>query len=131
MAVNCVKEKNEMQAAGMPPDRADGNLQVVPTRTVKTAKPKAAPARGSTSGTSAAEQADTQAVFDPDALLPRTDISPLLGSKVIASLGSANWKERNSTMEDIENIIRSAVRIQPTVGELVSALKVRAEALRQ
>ena len=61
---------------------------------------------------------------DLDDLLPRTDVSPQLGSKVIASLASTNWKERNHTMEDIENIIRSAVRIQPNVGDLIPGLKV-------
>lgn len=48
-----------------------------------------------------------------------------LGSKVIAALGSANWKERNHTMEDVENIIRTAHRIEPNVGDLIPALKVR------
>jgi hypothetical protein len=53
------------------------------------------------------------------------DISPQLGGKVMASLGSANWKERNHTMDDIENIIRTAARIQSSIGDLIPGLKVR------
>jgi len=43
---------------------------------------------------------------------------------VMAGLGSANWKERNHTMDDIENIIRTAARIQSSVGDLIQGLKV-------
>lgn len=98
--------------------------QVVPTRTVKTASK----ARRATANGSAAESADEGGVAaapDLDDLLPRADISSQVGSKVIAALGSTNWKERNHTMDDIENIVKAAVRVQPTVGDLVPALKVR------
>ena len=73
----------------------------------------------------AEEEEGAPSAFDPDELLPRADISGQLGSKVMASLGSSNWKERNHTMDDIENIIKAASRIQPSVGDLVPGLKVR------
>lgn len=86
---------------------------------MRTAKPRKA------AGAGVAIEADaSMPAFDPDQLLPRTDISGQLGGKVMASLGSTNWKERNHTMEDIENIVRTANRIQPNVGDLVPGLKV-------
>ena len=85
-------------------------------------KPKKAAANGRRA--SSTGEADEAASQDVDDLLPRIDVSPQLGSKIIASLGSANWKERNHTMEDIENIVRGAARIQPNVGDLIPSLKV-------
>jgi hypothetical protein len=39
---------------------------------------------------------------------------------------SANWKERNAALEELEGLLRAAGgRIQPPPGELVGALKVR------
>lgn len=65
------------------------------------------------------------AAFDPDALLPRTDISTQLSSKLVANIGSSNWKERNAALEEVEEIMKSAGgRIQPSVGDLMPALKV-------
>ena len=99
-------------------------MQVVPTRTVRSSKPKKATAKSASAAVAADEQEATPSAFDPDELLPRADISAQLGSKVMASLGSSNWKERNHTMDDIENIIKAANRIQPSVGDLVPGLKV-------
>lgn len=96
--------------------------QVIPTRTVKTAA-KAKPQAGSGKTAAKLENGGNSGTPDLDDLLPRTDISGQLGSKVMASLASSNWKERNHTMEDIENIIKTAVRIQPNVGDLVPGLK--------
>ena len=99
-------------------------LQIIPTRTVRNAsKAKKATANGRVA--SSTGEADEAAAPDLDDLLPRVDISPQLGSKVIASLGSTNWKERNHTMDDIENIIKGAARIQSNVGDLIPSLKVR------
>ena len=99
-------------------------MQVVPTRTVRSTKPKKATANSASAAVAADKQEATPAAFDPDELLPREDISAQLGSKVMASLNSSNWKERNHTMDDIENIIKAASRIQPSVGDLVPGLKV-------
>lgn len=82
---------------------------------------------GGYSGPAAEEDDEPPAAFDPDALLPRTDISSQISSKLIANLGSANWKERNTVLDEVEEIIKSAGgRIQPTVGDLMPALKVNA-----
>lgn len=82
---------------------------------------------GGYSGAAAEEDDEPPAAFDPDALLPRTDISSVISSKLIANLGSANWKERNAVLDEVEEIIKSAGgRIQPTVGDLMPALKVNA-----
>ena len=105
--------------------------QVVATRKVRNAKPKAA-AGGRKSGpsdTGSAHEEDAPA-FDPDELLPRTDISSQITSKLIASLGSSNWKERNHTMDEVEDMLKSAGgRIQPALGDLIPALKVRKQPL--
>ena len=86
------------------------------------------PKRGAANGRAASGSGEAAKTASPDVddLLPRIDVSPQLGPKIIASLGSANWKERNHTMEDIENIIRGAARIQPSVGDLIPSLKVLA-----
>lgn len=69
------------------------------------------------------------AAFDPDALLPRTDISSQITSKLVANIGSSNWKERNAALEEVEEIVKAAGgRIQPSVGDLMPALKVRLHA---
>ena len=40
---------------------------------------------------------------------------------------SANWKERNAALEEVEEMLRAAGgRIQPPPGDLISALKARA-----
>ena len=69
---------------------------------------------------------DTPAAFDPDELLPRADISGHITGKLVTSLGSANWKERNAAVEEVEEILKAAgSRIQPSLGDLMPALKVR------
>ena len=76
-------------------------------------------------GPAADEDEEPAAPFDPDALLPRTDISNQITSKLVTNIGSANWKERNAALDDVEEIIRAAGgRIQPTIGDLMPALKV-------
>ena len=98
-------------------------VQVIPSRKVRKAGQAGRPAKGFTGP--ADEHDEPETAFDPDALLPRTDISGQITSKLIASIGSANWKERNAALEEIENVIKGAgSRIQPTVGDLMSALKV-------
>ena len=65
------------------------------------------------------------AAFDPDALLPRTDISSQITSKLVANISSSNWKDRNAALEEVESIVKAAgSRIQPSVGDLMPALKV-------
>ena len=99
-------------------------VQVVPSRKVRKAGQAGKPA-GGYSGPAADEDAEPAAPFDPDALLPRTDISNQITSKLVANIGSANWKERNAALEEVEEIVKAAGgRIQPTVGDLMPALKV-------
>lgn len=80
---------------------------------------------GGFSGPAVDDDDEPPADFDPDALLPRTDISNQISTKLVANLSSANWKERNAALDEVEEIIKSAGgRIQPTVGDLMPALKV-------
>ncbi len=54
--------------------------------------------------------------FDPDDLLPRTDISALITGEIITQLGNSNWKERKAGLDAIETILTQAGnRIQPQV----------------
>lgn len=100
--------------------------QVIPVRKVRKLGQAGNPT-GGYSGPAAEEDDEPPAAFDPDALLPRTDISSQISSKLIANLGSANWKERNAALDEVEEIVKSAGgRIQPTVGDLMPALKVNA-----
>ena len=100
--------------------------QVIPIRKVRKLGQAGKPP-GGYSGSAAEEDDEPPAAFDPDALLPRIDISNQISSKLIANLGSANWKERNAALDEVEEIVKSAGgRIQPTVGDLMPALKVNA-----
>ena len=97
---------------------------MVPSRKVRRAGQAGKPANGY-SGATADEHDEPAAAFDPDALLPRTDISSHITSKLIANIGSANWKERNAALDEVQDIIKAAGgRIQPAVGDLMPALKV-------
>lgn len=59
-----------------------------------------------------------------DDLLPRTDISPQITSRLMTNMGSANWKEREKAIADVEEIVKAAAgRILPTVGDLFAGLK--------
>ena len=102
-------------------------LQVVPARTVRRGGRGQKQKTGSTAAAGPAEAAeDAPAAFDPDELLPRTDISGHITGKMVASLGSANWKERNAAVEEVEEVLKAAGgRIQPSLGDLMPALKVR------
>ena len=101
-------------------------IQVLPTRKVRKAGQAGKPAGGYNGP--AADEDDDAPAFDPDALLPRTDISSQISSKLIANLGSSNWKERNAALDEVEDIVKAAGgRIQPTVGDLMPALKVLAD----
>lgn len=98
--------------------------QVIPSRKVRKAG-QAGKASAAAGAQAAAEDDEPEAAFDPDALLPRTDISSQITTKLVNSIGSANWKERNAALEEVEGIIKAAgSRIQPNVGDLMSALKV-------
>lgn len=99
-------------------------MQVIPTRKVRKPGQASKPANGF-KGMEAEADDEPVAAFDPDALLPRTDISSQISSKLVANIGSSNWKERNAALEEVEEIIKAAGgRIQPTVGDLMPALKV-------
>lgn len=99
-------------------------MQVIPSRRVRKAGQAGKPA-GGYNGPAADDHEEPAAPLDPDALLPRTDISSQITSKLVANIGSANWKERNAALDEVEEIIKAAGgRIQPTVGDLMPALKV-------
>ncbi len=97
-----------------------------PARTSRAAKagggggaaPKAAggAAKGGRGGGGGGAATSTGA-FDSDDLLPREDISGAITSKLVAELGSANWKERKAAMDEVEGLLAAAGgRIQPNVG---------------
>ncbi|KAL0028272.1 hypothetical protein WJX79_006476 [Trebouxia sp. C0005] len=99
--------------------------QVMPSRRVRKAGQAGKPV-GGYNGPAADEDDEPAAPFDPDALLPRTDISSQITSKLVANMGSGNWKERSAALDEVEEIIKAAGgRIQPFVGDLMSALKGR------
>jgi len=107
-----------------------------PTRKVR--GKKRAGGAGVASGANAGADSATATVgeeegFDEPAasledLLPRTSIASSLTSALIGQISSSNWKERNSALEEIENLIKSAGnRIQPDIpaAELFPALRGR------
>ncbi|KAL3133794.1 hypothetical protein ABBQ32_008271 [Trebouxia sp. C0010 RCD-2024] len=99
--------------------------EVITTRKVRKLGQAGKPA-GGYNGPAADDDDEPPAAFDPDALLPRTDISSQISSKLVANLSSANWKERNAALDEVDDIIKSAGgRIEPTVGDLMPALKGR------
>jgi cytoskeleton-associated protein 5 len=57
-----------------------------------------------------------------EALLPRTDIGPLLTEELMNQLGDKNWKERQAALERIEVILRENQFIEPNLAELPTAL---------
>lgn len=58
-----------------------------------------------------------------DDLLPRADISGQISGALLANLGSANWKERKASLDEVEDMIAAAGgRITPGVsGALLAA----------
>ncbi|GIL97467.1 hypothetical protein Vretimale_3111 [Volvox reticuliferus] len=85
------------------------------------AKGGAGSATGAATGGSAAGGG-----FDPDDLLPRTDISGQITAELITQLCSSNWKERKAGLDAIEAILTQAGnRIQPQTGDLLPELKKR------
>lgn len=81
----------------------------------------------------AAAEGEEEEDFDEPAasledLIPRASIASSLTSALIGQISSSNWKERNSALEEIENLIKSAGnRIQPDIpaADLFSALRGR------
>ena len=57
------------------------------------------------------------AAFNTDELLPRSDISGQVTDALVANMGSSNWKERKTAMDDVDQILVAAGnRIEPQVG---------------
>lgn len=82
--------------------------------------------RGAAAAASSSENAPAAAVLDPDELLPRADISGSISGRLLTELGSAQWKDRSRAVDEVEGLVSGAGgRIQPNVGELLSALKVK------
>eukprot|EP00775_Hariotina_reticulata_P007310 gene7310-7523_t len=70
--------------------------------------------------------AATEEPTSMDDLLPRADISGQITGELVSKLCSANWKERKEGLDEVEAIIAAAGgRIQPSVGDLMPALKGR------
>ncbi|KFM25421.1 Protein MOR1 [Auxenochlorella protothecoides] len=61
-----------------------------------------------------------------DDLLPRTSIAGAITLTLLSMLASSNWKERNTGIEQVDDLVRGAGgRIAPDLGELLPALKSR------
>lgn len=58
-------------------------------------------------------------------LMPKVDITGQLKSDLIKELGDKNWKIRGESLQKIQDIISQAKFIQPSLGDLPSALKGR------
>ncbi|KAK9795603.1 hypothetical protein WJX73_007429 [Symbiochloris irregularis] len=107
---------------------ANPQQQVVPTRQSRRPVAGRAPTGkgASTAKGAAAAAAEPPAPVSADDLLPRADISSSITPSLLASLNNAQWKERNLAVGSIENVLKGAGgRIQPTINELLSALKAR------
>lgn len=73
--------------------------------------------KGGGGGGGGGAAAAAAAAFDPDDLLPRTDISGLVTGELVTQLSSANWKERKAGLDAIEAMLTQAGgRIQPQVS---------------
>lgn len=100
------------------------HVQVIATRIVRSKAARTSRITAAAQGSTCMED-DAPVPFNPDDMLPRTDISSQINSKLLANMGSANWKERNSAIEEVETILQQAGnRIEPNIGDLLPALKV-------
>ena len=78
------------------------------------------------------DEGEESAATDPvklqlqqEALMPRTDIGPLITEAFIEQLGDKNWKERQAALERLDSILRENKFIEPNLGELPVALSKR------
>jgi cytoskeleton-associated protein 5 len=60
-----------------------------------------------------------------EALMPRTDIGPLITEQLIEQFNDKNWKERQAGLERLDTILRENKFIEPNLGELPPALSKR------
>jgi cytoskeleton-associated protein 5 len=58
-------------------------------------------------------------------LMPKVDISGQIKADIIKELGDKNWKIRGEGLQKIQEIIKTAKFIQPSLGDLPGALKGR------
>ena len=108
--------------------RQNPKTEVVPTRKVRSAKPKAAAAAGGggATGGRADEEEEAAGPVNVEDLLPRVDISGSITPMLLTMISSSNWKERNAGVDGVANILAEAGnRIAPGVGDLFGALKGR------
>ncbi|KAK9818850.1 hypothetical protein WJX81_005118, partial [Elliptochloris bilobata] len=105
---------------------ANPQQAVVPTRVVRRRGARAAPARAGAAAavTGAADEDAAPTAVNPDDLLPRVDIAALVTPRILSSLSSANWKERNAALEEARlsdsnaNLVARALCL---AGELAAA----------
>lgn len=58
-------------------------------------------------------------------LMPKVDISGQITGDLIKELSDKNWKIRGESLQKVQDIIAAAKFIQPSLGDLPSALKGR------
>lgn len=105
--------------------RQNPKTEVVPTRRVRSSKPRRAAAVVG-GDAAAAEEEEPAAAPSVDDLLPRIDISGSITPMLLGMISSSNWKERNAGVDGVAGLLQEAGnRIAPTVGDLLPALKGR------
>ncbi|KAL6766815.1 TOG1 [Auxenochlorella protothecoides x Auxenochlorella symbiontica] len=110
--------------------RRNPREEVVPTRHVR--RRGAGAGAGTAAGGAAPMDVDeggsepSPGAVSVDDLLPRTSIAGAITPTLLSMLASSNWKERNTGIEQVDDLVRGAGgRIAPDLGELLPALKSR------
>lgn len=104
-------------------------LQQVETE-IEKCKGESAPAPTRGTKSSKADQGDSEEEVEEapvavEDLVPRVDISGSITDTLLNQLGDKNWKIRREALEEVAKIINEAKYVEPTMGELPSALKNR------
>ena len=58
-------------------------------------------------------------------MMDKVDISPQIKSDLIKELADKNWKVRNESLQKVQEIIKTAKFVKPSLGDLPGALKGR------
>lgn len=58
-------------------------------------------------------------------MMDKVDISPQIKPDLIKELADKNWKIRNESLQKVQEIIKTAKFVKPSLGDLPGALKGR------
>nr|XP_039262114.1 cytoskeleton-associated protein 5-like [Styela clava] len=89
-----------------------------------------APIRGKSSKVSADSEEEEDEEDAPkeikfDDLVTRVNIADKITDSLITKLADKNWKMRKEALEEVKDILNEAKFIEPTIGELAPAMKLR------